>query len=211
MEKRMSRKTDEVIDEITGPGIAIRGNDIDTDAIIPARFMKCVTFEGLGEYAFYDERYDADGNSKPHPFNDERHSQAKILLVNSNFGCGSSREHAPQALAKWGIEAVVGESFAEIFAGNCTAMGIPAMTMDHDRIEELMHIVESEPATVLSVRVREQIVQADRRVFEGSIPPASRNSLLGGTWDSTALLLSRRDAIRETAERLPYLNDFVGG
>ncbi len=207
----MSRTTDEIIDEVTGTGIAIRGNDIDTDAIIPARFMKCVTFEGLGEYAFYDERYDAEGNEKPHPFNDQRYSQAKILLVNSNFGCGSSREHAPQALAKWGIQAVVGESFAEIFAGNCTAMGIPALTMDHEKIEELMHLVENEPATVLSVRVREQIVQADRRVFEGSIPSASRNSLLGGTWDSTALLLSDRVAIRDTAQRLPYLNEFVRG
>ncbi|MFW6368186.1 MAG: 3-isopropylmalate dehydratase small subunit [Spirochaetota bacterium] len=198
----------QVVDEVRGKAITIRGNDIDTDAIIPARFMKCVTFDGLGEYAFYDERYDSDGKPKPHPFNDERFSDASILIVNSNFGCGSSREHAPQALAKWGVRAVVGESFAEIFAGNCTAMGIPTLTMDHDKIETLMKLVEESPTTELNVRVREQIVQVDRRVFEGFIPSASRNSLLGGTWDSTALLLSDRESIRETAKNLPYIHGF---
>lgn len=198
----------QVVDEVRGKAIAIRGNDIDTDAIIPARFMKCVTFDGLGEYAFFDERYDSEGNPKPHPFNDERFADASILIVNSNFGCGSSREHAPQALAKWGIRAVVGESFAEIFAGNCTAMGIPALTMDHDKIETLINLVEENPGVELNVRVREQIVQVERRVFEGFIPSASRNSLLGGTWDSTALLLSDRESIKETAKNLPYIHGF---
>lgn len=206
----MQKASDQVIDEVTGRAIPVRGNDVDTDAIIPARFMKCVTFDGLGEYAFYDERYDGEGNRKPHPFNDERFQGAPILIVNSNFGCGSSREHAPQALAKWGIRAVVGESFAEIFAGNCTAMGIPTLTMDHDKIETLMKLVEEQPNAELSVRVREQIVQVERRVFEGFIPSASRNSLLGGTWDSTALLLSDRQAIRDTAADLPYLSGFAG-
>ncbi|MFP4644086.1 MAG: 3-isopropylmalate dehydratase small subunit [Spirochaetales bacterium] len=206
----MQKASDQVIDEVTGRAIPVRGNDVDTDAIIPARFMKCVTFDGLGEYAFYDERYDGEGNRKPHPFNDERFQGAPILIVNSNFGCGSSREHAPQALAKWGIRAVVGESFAEIFAGNCTAMGIPTLTMDHDKIETLMKLVEEQPNAELSVRVREQIVQVERRVFEGFIPSASRNSLLGGTWDSTALLLSDRQAIRDTAAHLPYLSGFAG-
>ncbi len=206
----MSEATDQVIDEVAGRAIPIRGNDVDTDAIIPARFMKCVTFDGLGEYAFYDERYDDEGNPKDHPFNDDRFQGASILLVNSNFGCGSSREHAPQALAKWGIRAVVGESFAEIFAGNCTAMGIPALTMDHDKIETLMNLVEEQPDVQLNVRVREQLVQVDRRVFEGFIPSASRNSLLGGTWDSTALLLSDRKAIEDTAADLPYINGFAG-
>lgn len=197
-----------VIDEVAGSGIVIRGNDIDTDAIIPARFMKCVTFDGLGEYAFFDERYDESGGKKGHPFNDPQFGEAKILLVNSNFGCGSSREHAPQALAKWGIEAVVGESFAEIFAGNCTAMGIPTLTMEHDKIETLMELVENDPSATLSLRVREQIVQVERRVFEGFIASASRNSLLGGTWDSTALLLSDREAIAKTAKELPYVHGF---
>ncbi len=206
----MQEATDQVIDEVAGRAIPVRGNDVDTDAIIPARFMKCVTFDGLGEYAFYDERYDGEGNTKPHPFNEERFQGASILIVNSNFGCGSSREHAPQALAKWGIRAVVGESFAEIFAGNCTAMGIPALTMEHDKIETLMKLVEEQPDAELSVRVREQIVQVDRRVFEGFIPSASRNSLLGGTWDSTALLMSDRKAIENTAAELPYLSGFAG-
>ena len=206
----MDKALDQVIDEVAGRAIPVRGNDVDTDAIIPARFMKCVTFDGLGEYAFFDERYDGDGNTKPHPFNEGRFQGASILIVNSNFGCGSSREHAPQALAKWGIRAVVGESFAEIFAGNCTAMGIPALTMEHDKIETLMALVDEHPDAELSVRVREQIVQVDRRVFEGFIPSASRNSLLGGTWDSTALLLSDRKAIQDTAAELPYMSGFAG-
>ena len=206
----MQKATDQVIDEVAGRAIPVRGNDVDTDAIIPARFMKCVTFDGLGEYSFYDERYDGNGNTKPHPFNEERFQGASILIVNSNFGCGSSREHAPQALAKWGIRAVVGESFAEIFAGNCTAMGVPTLAMDHDKIETLMKLAEEQPDAVLSVRIREQIVQVDRRVFEGFIPSASRNSLLGGTWDSTALLLSDRKAIEDTAAELPYLSGFAG-
>src|SRR3989338_1893157 len=130
---------------IEGKGIPIQGNDIDTDRIIPARFMKCVTFEGLGKYAFYDERFDENGNKKKHSFNEEKFLKGSILIVNKNFGCGSSREHAPQALQKFGIKAIIGESFAEIFASNCAVMGIPTVTAPYDAIENLMMFVEEKP------------------------------------------------------------------
>ncbi|WP_368280562.1 3-isopropylmalate dehydratase small subunit 2, partial [Halalkalicoccus subterraneus] len=118
----------DTIDSVSGTAIPIRGNDIDTDQIIPARFMKVVTFDGLGEFAFFDQRFDSEDNEKDHPFNEEQYQEANVLVVNSNFGCGSSREHAPQALQRWGIDAIVGESFASIFAGNCLALGIPTVT-----------------------------------------------------------------------------------
>ena len=130
--------------QITGTGIPVPGNDIDTDRIIPARFMKCVTFDGLEQYAFYDERFSGD-TPKAHPFNDDRFLGGSILIVNKNFGCGSSREHAPQALVRFGMRAIIGESFAEIFAGNCTALGVPAVTASQDHITQLMQAVESDP------------------------------------------------------------------
>lgn len=194
--------------KVEGRGIPIRGNDIDTDQIIPARFMKCVTFDGLGEYAFFDVRYDDQGKEKEHPFNDERYQGASILVVNSNFGCGSSREHAPQALAKWGIRAVIGESYAEIFAGNCVAMGIPAIELSHEAVEEVLKIVEEDPSQEIRLLVREQVVQIGRRTFEGFIPPAYRNSLTQGTWDSTSVLLEKAEDIDKVADRLPYVSGY---
>ncbi|MFP4483251.1 MAG: 3-isopropylmalate dehydratase small subunit [Spirochaetaceae bacterium] len=193
---------------VEGRGIPIRGNDVDTDRIIPARFMKVVTFDGLGEYAFYDQRYDAEGNEKLHPFNDPRFQGANILLVNANFGCGSSREHAPQALARWGIEAVVGESFAEIFAGNCTAMGVPAVSIPHEDVEALIDRVEEYPETQIAIDVREGTIVAEDLAFEFELSPASRSALIAGTWDSTSTLLSNLDQIRETAGRLPYMTGY---
>ncbi|MFP4509272.1 MAG: 3-isopropylmalate dehydratase small subunit [Spirochaetaceae bacterium] len=194
--------------KVEGRGIPIRGNDIDTDQIIPARFMKCVTFDGLGEYAFFDVRYDDKGNRKDHPFNDERYEGASILVVNSNFGCGSSREHAPQALAKWGIKAIIGESYAEIFAGNCVAMGIPAIELSHEAVEEVLRIVEEDPSREIRLLVPEQVVQIGRRTFEGYIPPAYRNSLSQGTWDSTSVLLDKAEEIDKVAARLPYVSGY---
>ncbi len=194
--------------KVEGRGMPIRGNDIDTDQIIPARFMKCVTFDGLGEYAFYDVRFDEQGNRKDHPFNEDRFQGANILVVNSNFGCGSSREHAPQALAKWGIDAVIGESYAEIFAGNCVAMGIPAIELPHESVEEILRIVKEDPTQEIRILVREQVVQIGRRTFEGFIPPAYRNSLTQGTWDSTSVLLDNPEDIDKVANRLPYVAGF---
>ena len=193
---------------VRGTAVSIPGNDIDTDRIIPARYMKVVTFEGLGQYAFYDERFDAEGNEKKHPFNDPKRQNASVLIVNKNFGCGSSREHAPQALAKWGIDAVVGESFAEIFAGNCTAMGIPTITLSHEEIADLMDVVEANPNAEISIDLKKGTLTVGDTEMAFFLPPAYRNALLAGSWDSTATLLENLDQIAETARRLPYLNGF---
>jgi 3-isopropylmalate/(R)-2-methylmalate dehydratase small subunit len=202
----------EPVDTVEGRALPLPGNDIDTDQIIPARFMKVVTFEGLGQYAFNDARWDESGNPKEHPFNDERFQGASVLLVNRNFGSGSSREHAPQALARSGIKAVVGESFAEIFAGNCTAMGVPAITLPQETVQKLMRLVEEQPETWFSIDLRENTMtvrgKETSEQYEFDLPPAYRNALLGGTWDSTSVLLSHLDEIRDTAEQLPYLNNF---
>jgi 3-isopropylmalate/(R)-2-methylmalate dehydratase small subunit len=191
---------------VAGRGIVVRGNDIDTDQIIPARYMKVVTFDGLGEYAFYDVRYDEAGKPKEHPFNDERFQDASVLIVNSNFGCGSSREHAPQALMRWGIKAVIGESFAEIFAGNCTAMGVPAIRMKPEDVQALQEMVETDPSTEIKIDMDTDTVTAGGKQFSFDLPPAYRNALVAGTWDSTSVLLSNLEEIHQTAARLPYVS-----
>ncbi len=203
----MSTHSPEVT-RIAGTGIAVRGNDIDTDRIIPARYMKVVTFDGLGEYAFRDVRYSESGEATDHPFNDPRYRNASILLVNNNFGCGSSREHAPQALMRWGIRAIVGESFAEIFAGNCNALGIPAVTLEPQAIESLMRRVESDPSAEIEIDLREAELRCGRDRHPIGFVETYRQSLLTGNWDSTALLLESRAAIEKTASRLPYMSGF---
>lgn len=198
----------EAIKTITGTAIPVHGNDIDTDQIIPARYMKVVTFDGLGEYAFYDVRFDEDGNAKQHPFNDERFAGASVLIVNRNFGCGSSREHAPQALMRSGIKVVVGESFAEIFAGNCTAMGVPAVTLRADHVAALMDIVEDDPTSVVTVDLPASLIRVGTHEFQFDMPPAYRSALIAGSWDSTSVLLSNIDDIDRCASGIPYLNNF---
>lgn len=193
---------------IEGKGIPLPGNDIDTDRIIPARFMKCVTFEGLENYAFYDERFDKDGNKKKHPLNEEKFLKGSVLIVNKNFGCGSSREHAPQALLKSGIKALIGESFAEIFAGNCTVLGIPTVTAPHDAIENLMMVVEEKPETPIRLDLaNKKVIYGD---FEADIDitESSRFALIKGEWDSTAQLLQNKAEIEKTAGRIPYVKGF---
>ncbi len=199
----------ESIKHLSGRGIVLRGNDVDTDQIIPARFMKVVTFDGLGEYAFYDLRYDDAGNTKPHPFNETKYTGSSVMFVNRNFGCGSSREHAPQALMRSGIRAVVGESFAEIFAGNCTAMGIPTMTLDHSVMETVMDSIESNPAIAVELDLPSSTLTVDGEQYSFSMAPAYRSALIAGNWDSTSVLLSNVDAIAKHAETIPYLNDFA--
>jgi len=189
---------------ISGRGIPVMENDIDTDRIIPARFMKCVTFDGLGEYAFYDERYDEAGNTKAHPLNDPRYAGASILIVQRNFGCGSSREHAPQALARAGIQALIGESYAEIFAGNCTVMGIPAVSLRADDIVELERMVRSTPTLEITINLAHEEVRAADRTWKLSMKETYRRALASGTWDSTAELLAHRGAIENKATTLPY-------
>jgi len=196
------------IREITGHAVAVRGNDIDTDRIIPARYMKELTFDSLGQYSFYDQRFDASGKATGHPFNDSRFQGASILLVNKNFGCGSSREHAPQALMRWGIRVIVGESFAEIFAGNCNAIGVPTVTVDTGQIEQLMERVEADPGTLLHIDLESRTLQAGDSSLSFQLPDSQAKGLLSGTWDTTTILLDGLEQIQTTAANLPYVKDF---
>ena len=190
--------------QFEGKGIPLEGDDIDTDRIIPARFMKCVTFEGLGQYAFYDERFDEQGREKSHEFNDPRYKGARILIVGRNFGCGSSREHAPQSLKGFGINAFVGESFAEIFAGNCSSMGLPAVTLSHGDVRKLKETVQQDSETMITINLETKTVTAGESVFKLDMPETRRKALLSGTWDSTATLLSHKEDILSCEKKLPY-------
>jgi len=204
----MSDPTEDIpeVDYVEGSGIPIRGNDIDTDQIIPARFMKVVTFYGLGEFAFFDLRFDDEDNEKDHPFNEERFQDSNVMVVNNNFGCGSSREHAPQALMRWGIDAIIGEGFAEIFAGNCLALGIPTVTADHETINALQQWVDDNPDGEIEVDVRAETVTYGDNEINVSVNRAQREALVEGNWDTTALMKANRNAIEETAANLPYLD-----
>jgi len=189
---------------VSGRAIPLRGDDVDTDRIIPARYMKGVSFEGLGEYAFRDARFDESGRPKEHPFNEGRFSGASILVVNRNFGCGSSREHAPQALARAGITALVGESFAEIFAGNCVTLGLPAVGVAAEAARKLQDMVEADPSLTVEVDLESREVRAGSSRFPLAIAESHRKALASGLWDSTAELLPGLDAARALAARLPY-------
>ncbi|ELZ71134.1 3-isopropylmalate dehydratase small subunit [Haloferax prahovense DSM 18310] len=201
--------TDEIpeIDSASGSGVPIRGNDIDTDQIIPARFMKVVTFDGLGEFAFFDQRYDENDEPKEHPMNEPQFQDAAIMVVNANFGCGSSREHAPQALMRWGIDAIIGESFAEIFAGNCLALGIPTVTADHETVTELQDWVDEHPDADIDVDVENETVTYGETTVDVTVDDAQRKALTEGVWDTTALMKSNADAVAEKAASLPYVDD----
>jgi 3-isopropylmalate/(R)-2-methylmalate dehydratase small subunit len=194
------------VDAVSGTGVPIRGNDIDTDQIIPARFMKVVTFDGLGQFAFFDQRFDDDDTQKAHPMNEERFKDASVMVVNSNFGCGSSREHAPQALMRWGIDALVGESFAEIFAGNCLALGIPTVTADSETVTALQAWVDEHPDGEIDVDVETETVTYGDQTVDVTVDDAQRKALVDGVWDTTALMKSNAQAVREKAESLPYVS-----
>ncbi|HUX37961.1 MAG TPA: 3-isopropylmalate dehydratase small subunit [Rectinemataceae bacterium] len=190
---------------VEGRGIALREDDVDTDRIIPARYMKGVTFEGLGEHAFQDARFDEAGEPKAHPFNDARFKGASILVVNRNFGCGSSREHAPQALARAGIAALVGESFAEIFSGNCVSLGIPPARVSAADARAIQDQVEADPELTLVVDLAKGQLRAGSKLYAISMPETQRQALVAGTWDSTGALLAAEAAIAKTAASLPYM------
>jgi 3-isopropylmalate/(R)-2-methylmalate dehydratase small subunit len=192
------------IGSVTGTGVPVRGNDIDTDQVIPARFMKVVTFDGLGEFAFFDLRFDDEDEQKEHPFIEPEFQDASVLAVNANFGCGSSREHAPQALMRWGIDAIVGESFAEIFAGNCLALGIPTVTADHDAIADLQAWIDDNPDGEIHVDVERETVTYGENTIEATVDDAQRRALTEGVWDTTALMKSNADAVADKAASLPY-------
>ena len=185
---------------LRGFAIPLRGDDVDTDRIIPARYLKAVTFEGLGDHAFEDDRRALAG---AHPFDDPRFDGAAILLVNRNFGCGSSREHAPQALWRSGIRGILGESFSEIFFGNSVALGLPCVTLAREDVRALQELVETEPKTVLELDLETRTVAAGGRVLAFSVPEGARGAFLSGRWDSLGLLLEDFDAVRAVAARLP--------
>jgi 3-isopropylmalate/(R)-2-methylmalate dehydratase small subunit len=190
------------IEQITGTGIPLTGNDIDTDRIIPARFLKCVTFDGLGEQVFADDRAALEGR---HPFDQPQYQGATILVVNRNFGCGSSREHAPQAIARWGIQAVLGESFAEIFFGNCVAIGIPCLTATAEVVGQVQAALEADPTTVVTLDLATQTVTFGAEAGAVAMPEGVRQAFLAGTWDACGQLVANAEAIRATAAQLPYV------
>ncbi|MBM4443391.1 MAG: 3-isopropylmalate dehydratase small subunit [Candidatus Rokubacteria bacterium] len=190
--------------QIAGRGIPVTGNDIDTDRIIPARFLKEVTFANMGEHAFED----AKKANPEHPFNSPAYKGASVLVVGQNFGCGSSREHAPQALMRWGIRAIVGGSFGEIFFGNCVMLGIPCLRVSQADLEWLQKEISRSPQTPLSVDVEKQEVRFGDRVIKATVPDGPRNQLVNGQWDSTAVLLEAGDQIEATAKKLPYVSGY---
>ena len=190
--------------QVSGRCIPVPGNDIDTDRIIPARFLKEVTFESMGEHAFED----AKKQNPEHPFNQKVYEGAAVLVVGQNFGCGSSREHAPQALMRWGIRAIVGGSFGEIFFGNCVMLGIPCLVAAQADLEWLQKAIGREPPAPVTVDVEKQEVRFGDRVIKATVPEGPRNQLVGGTWDSTAVLLEAGAGIEATAKKLPYVTGF---
>jgi len=189
------------IERVTGRALPLRGNDIDTDRIVPARFLVAVSFEGLERAVFADDR--AGG---AHPFDNPAYQDARVLLVNRNFGCGSSREHAPQALQRWGIQAVVGEGFSEIFFGNSVQLGMPCVRVSGEDIDKLMRAVEKDPTLLVTVDLTTMRVNAGCLGARADMPAAARDALTTGLWDATGLLLHDFDRVRETAARLPYVS-----
>jgi 3-isopropylmalate/(R)-2-methylmalate dehydratase small subunit len=196
-----------IVQRVEGTGCVLRGDDIDTDRIIPARYLRCVTFDGIGEYAFEDDRKQAKGN---HPLDDARFAGAGILIVGRNFGCGSSREHAPQALMRFGFNAFIGASFAEIFLGNCTAMGLPCVTLAERDLAALMDSVELDPTQRVVVDLAARSVTSRAGVMPATIGEGTRKALLEGSWNATAVLVEAGAAIERAAGALPYVTGFAG-
>jgi len=186
---------------VAGRGLPLVGNDIDTDRIIPARFLRAVTFDGLGEQVFADDRKQLP----EHPFNQDQYQGAQVLLVNRNFGCGSSREHAPQAIARWGIKALIGESFAEIFFGNCVAMGVPCVTASAEDVSTLQQVVTADPSLAVALDMESMKVSVGELTIDVAMGAGSRQMFLNGTWDACGQLVAQSDAIAQTAEKLPYV------
>ncbi len=193
------------IGRVSGRGLVLRGDDIDTDRIIPARFLKCVSFEALGEQAFADDRKELAG---AHPFDQEVHQGASVLVVNDNFGCGSSREHAPQALMRWGIRAVVGVSYAEIFHGNCLALGIPCATATAEQIRALQDAVEADPAAEWTLDLQALTFSDGTKSQDIALAAGALDMLRTGQWDATGQLVARDAELTRTMQALPYLHGF---
>ena len=192
------------IAHITGRALPMRGNDIDTDRIIPARFLTSITFDGMEQHVFEDDRKSGGGAYNRHPFDVKHFQGAAVLLVNANFGCGSSREHAPQALHRWGIQVVIGESFAEIFFGNSGMIGMPCVTAAPADLSALMELAEREPSTEFAVDLVAGTCRAGALTVPVALPPKMLEAFTTGAWDTTGMLLDRFDEVRATSNRLPY-------
>ncbi|HKE85364.1 MAG TPA: 3-isopropylmalate dehydratase small subunit [Vicinamibacterales bacterium] len=196
------------ITKVAGRAIPMRGNDIDTDRIVPARFLRAITFEGMEAHLFEDDRRLGGPGHNRHPFDVPAYQGASILLVNRNFGCGSSREHAPQAIRRWGLEAIVGESFAEIFFGNSAMLGMPCVTAAPEDMAALMALVEQQPTTVVTLDLVAGTCEAGKLTCPISLPANVREAFVSGAWDTTGLLLDRYEEVNNTAARLPYVAGF---
>ena len=202
----MSTFPNGAVQNVSGTALIIQGEDIDTDRIIPARFLKCVSFDALGDQVFADDRLELAGE---HPFDQGRFEGASILIVNGNFGCGSSREHAPQALMRWGIRAVVGVSFAEIFFGNCLALGIPCASASPDQILAIQAVVNGDPARHWVLDLEGMTLASDQDRWDVTIDAGPRDMLRSGRWDTTSQLLGNSSKVEGLMNRLPYLNNFA--
>jgi len=194
----------QLVTQVTGTSIPLLLDDIDTDRIIPARFLRCVTFDGLGEHAFEDDRQ----QDRSHPFDDARFKGAAVLVAGRNFGCGSSREHAPQALMRWGIKSIIAESFAEIFFGNCTTLGIPCVTATRSDLEKLTAAINADPKISVTVDLNALQAKADSITVSIAIPDGARLALTTGKWDFLGQLLEGADAVQAAAKKLPYMAGF---
>jgi 3-isopropylmalate/(R)-2-methylmalate dehydratase small subunit len=192
------------ITAVTGRGLPLRGDELDTDRIMPARFLRAVTFEGLEGHVFEDDR---KANAQ-HPFNNPKYQGASILVVNSNFGCGSSREHAPQGLIRWGIKAIIGESYSEIFFGNSSVLGLPCFTADKASIQALQALLETAPETEIAARVDTGVITAGTLTVEGHLPSGARDAFVTDKWNPTSMLLADFDRVKGTATALPYVSGF---
>ena len=199
----------ETVTIITGSGIPLRGNDIDTDRVIPARFLKCVTFDGIGEHAFADDIRGLAAKGETHPFADARFANAAILVTNQNFGCGSSREHAPQSLKRWGIRAIIAESYSDIFYGNCVSLAVPCFTADHETCAKLQDVIESNPDGELTLDIAAATATGPCATVALQIQPGAQGQFLDGSWDGRAGLLENLEAAKEVAAKLPYVSNYA--
>jgi 3-isopropylmalate/(R)-2-methylmalate dehydratase small subunit len=191
--------------EVSGTCVSVPGDDVDTDRIIPARYLKCITFEGLGDFLFYDVRFEQNGEPRNCSLNDPRFGGATILICGRNFGCGSSREHAPQAIYRYGFRAIIAESFAEIFFGNATTLGLPCVSASRHDLGRIRQSVESEPKCEMTIDLTTEMIRFGGDDFPASIRPSARDALINGRWDPIGELLEAGALVKERMAQLPYV------